>query len=169
MPGLAEIWFQGGLQEGLRGVQAMLRETILEILGSRFGQVTSTIGDRIKAIADTAVLTELRKKTLVVGSLEEFQGIIGVVCKWTPEECERWRQLWYETGVEEGRAKIVRRDISEILEYRFESIPSSIAEQIERIYDLTQLVGLREKAWLIPSLEEFGTLVDEIVAANLDR
>ncbi|MBF0496383.1 MAG: hypothetical protein HQK58_07375 [Deltaproteobacteria bacterium] len=75
MPGLAETWFQEGrqedIQEGLRDVQATTRETIIEILGNRFGQVPSMTEDRINAIDDTAVLKDLRKKAWVVGSLEE--------------------------------------------------------------------------------------------------
>jgi predicted transposase/invertase (TIGR01784 family) len=63
---------QEGLQEGLREALREAREAVLDILQTRFNKVPRRMVKKITAIDDMEQLRELRKKSLTVSTLKEF-------------------------------------------------------------------------------------------------
>ena len=77
---------QRGLQQGLeRGLEKGLekgliedaRESVFDILEARFGVTPKDITLKLKSIDELSVLRQLRKKAVVVGSMEEFREIVN--------------------------------------------------------------------------------------------
>ncbi|MBF0508336.1 MAG: Rpn family recombination-promoting nuclease/putative transposase [Deltaproteobacteria bacterium] len=88
MPGLTQSWVQKviqkgrqeGRQEGLQqGLLTDARESVLDILESRFGAVSSPLTDLINQLDDPAVLKALRKKAVTVATMEDFRQILGQI------------------------------------------------------------------------------------------
>jgi predicted transposase/invertase (TIGR01784 family) len=67
-----EQGLQQGKQEGLREALREAREAVLDILQTRFNKVPRRLAKKITAIDDMAQLRELRKKSLTVSTLKEF-------------------------------------------------------------------------------------------------
>ncbi len=63
---------QQGKQEGLREALREAREAVLDILQTRFNKVPRRLVKKITAIDDMEQLRELRKKSLTVSTLKEF-------------------------------------------------------------------------------------------------
>jgi hypothetical protein len=58
-------------------------------------------------------------------------------------------------GIEKGILQNAREDVMEVLEVRFESVPSSLAERIQGLDDPTFLRALHRRAITVGSLAEF--------------
>lgn len=72
----------------------------------------------------------------------------------------------YVTSVERKAIRnTVKTDILEILEVRFESVPESVVEQVNQIYDQELLRTLHRSAILIESVEAF----QEFLNANMNK
>jgi len=69
---------RSGIEKGLQqGLLQDAREAVIDILETRFAQVSSALVAAIHQIDDPAILRGLRKKAVTVGSLEEFADLIG--------------------------------------------------------------------------------------------
>lgn len=69
--------YQQGYQEGLQeGFQIARREIVLEVLNDRFNPVPPAVIDRINQISDLAILKQLCKRVISIGSLAEFEEVL---------------------------------------------------------------------------------------------
>jgi len=64
-------------------------------------------------------------------------------------------QRGMQQGMHEGGVRMAREAVLDNLEMRFERVPQSLAQKIERIEDPDLLRELRRKAWKVGSLDEF--------------
>ena len=71
-----------------------------------------------------------------------------------------------EQGMQQGILLKSREDVIEILEVRFEAVPASIAQSVNRIDDLSVLNMLLKKAATTASLEEFKTILESMPEGN---
>jgi hypothetical protein len=63
------------LKEGLeKGMVLTARESILDVLDTRFGQVPESVRERINAIGSEPTLKNLLRQAARASSLEEFQS-----------------------------------------------------------------------------------------------
>jgi len=63
-------------------------------------------------------------------------------------------------GIQKGMMTRCREDIIDILEIRFDIVPSPLIEMINKIDDINQLKNLLKQAVTIPSLEDFQELIN---------
>ena len=76
MPTLAEQWTQQGIQQGkLQNV----RESVIENLEARFNVVPRSVVKGIDEIEELSLLKILHKKSVVVGSLEQFKEVMAKI------------------------------------------------------------------------------------------
>jgi hypothetical protein len=69
-----------GLEQGLeQGRLAMARESVLEALAVRFGNVSSAIKKRVESVADTADCRMLLQAAITAASVEAFEQRMGEV------------------------------------------------------------------------------------------
>lgn len=65
---------QEGLQEGRQeGILENARESVLEVLEARFGEVPSSVSDRLNEISEVARLKQLLKQSVSASSLTAFE------------------------------------------------------------------------------------------------
>ncbi|HAI68702.1 MAG TPA: cytosolic protein [Gammaproteobacteria bacterium] len=70
-------WERRGFNEGVElGILQKSREDITDILEVRFQQVPKTLEQKLDSFDDTSWLSQLHKKAVLVGSLEEFEQLI---------------------------------------------------------------------------------------------
>jgi len=70
---IAEQLIQQGMQQGeIKNA----REAIIDVLETRFGQIPSSIGERLAGISDHAVLEDLLRKAVTVASVAEWESRI---------------------------------------------------------------------------------------------
>ncbi|MBD1893486.1 transposase [Coleofasciculus sp. FACHB-129] len=67
-------------------------------------------------------------------------------------------------GIRKGIVQNSRENVIEVLETRFETVPSSIAESINNIEDLAVLKQLLKRAITVSSLEEFQQAIAQITS-----
>ena len=68
---------QEGLVEGLeKGIVQTARESILDVLDTRFGQVPDSVREQVNAIGSERTLKELHRRAILTPSLEEFQAAL---------------------------------------------------------------------------------------------
>ena len=68
---------QEGLVEGLeKGIVQTARESILDVLDTRFGQVPSSVRERINALCSEPTLKDLLRRAVRTPSIEEFQATL---------------------------------------------------------------------------------------------
>ena len=68
-----EKGIQKGLLEGLeKGIVQTAREAILDVLDSRFGEVSDAVRERINTLDDDRTLRDLLRRAALVPSLAEF-------------------------------------------------------------------------------------------------
>ena len=68
---------QEGLVEGLeKGIVQTARESILDVLDTRFGQVPDSVREPVNAIGSERTLKELHRRAILTPSLEEFQAAL---------------------------------------------------------------------------------------------
>jgi len=77
-----ERGMQQGLQQGTRqgirqGVQQGIRQGIIEVLQMRFERIPSSLVERVNAIGDTAVLTQLLRRSVTAKSPQEFEQMLA--------------------------------------------------------------------------------------------
>ncbi len=66
---------QAGLQEGLR-------DTVLEVMATRFVEVPVQLSEVINGIEDVSVLRQLLKQAILISSVEAFQQLVAQACNW---------------------------------------------------------------------------------------
>ena len=77
------------------------------------------------------------------------------------------RRMPYITGFErDGMMLATREDVIEILETRFEAVPSKLSNSLEEIQDISVLKRLLKQSITIGSVEEFERLLAEIASEN---
>ena len=86
---------------------------------------------------------------------EVFEEILDSMELKTKERVMLFYTDWEERGLREGR----KEDILRILKARFQDIPSTLKEPIEKIKDLEMLGNLLVQAATTPSLGEFESVV----------
>ena len=64
------------------------------------------------------------------------------------------------SGIQTGRLTISRKYIIDILEIRFEVVPSPLRETINKLEDINQLENLLKQAVTIASLADFQQLIN---------
>ncbi|MBF0476838.1 MAG: Rpn family recombination-promoting nuclease/putative transposase [Deltaproteobacteria bacterium] len=92
MPGFMQTWVEKGVQKGRQeglqegrqegrqeGSLADARESVVDILESRFGAVPSPLAALINQLDDLAVLKMLRKKAVTVETMDNFRVILGQI------------------------------------------------------------------------------------------
>ena len=60
-----------------KGILQKAREDVLDVLETRFEEGPQTVVEAVNALDDPSVLKVLHKKAITVGSLEEFERVIG--------------------------------------------------------------------------------------------
>ena len=76
-----EKGLQQGLQQGLqRGALETSRQYLSEVLNARFAHVPPAIVTTINRLENLALLKELLRKAVMIGSLEEFQAVLERQC-----------------------------------------------------------------------------------------
>ncbi|MEY3866580.1 MAG: hypothetical protein RLZZ338_471, partial [Cyanobacteriota bacterium] len=66
-------------------------------------------------------------------------------------------------GIQTGRLTSCREDVIDILEIRFEIVPSPLIEMINKIDDINQLKKLLKQAVTIASLADFQQLINSSI------
>ena len=68
---------QEGLVEGLeKGIVQTARESIIDVLDTRFGQVPDSVREQVNAIGSERNLKDLHRRAILTPSLEEFQAAL---------------------------------------------------------------------------------------------
>jgi len=68
---------QEGMQTGLQqGMLQTARSNVLEVLTVRFNSVPLDLTNRVNQIADIAILKDLLKRAISIGSIAEFEQIL---------------------------------------------------------------------------------------------
>ncbi|NEO27194.1 MAG: hypothetical protein F6K03_09935 [Kamptonema sp. SIO4C4] len=80
---------------------------------------------------------------------------------------EEEQQMPYITSGErmarqEGRVEGCRENILDLLEVRFETVPETIIQQLNQITDLEKLKTLHTQAVMIPSVEQFQEILNDL-------
>ena len=78
---LEQVGFDKGLEKGLekgqiQGQEKTLKETIVTILQTRFGNVDEQLQQRVQTLTDRALLQELVKMAVQCSSLTEFAQLL---------------------------------------------------------------------------------------------
>ena len=77
------------------------------------------------------------------------------------------RRMPYITGFErDGMVINARESVIDVLETRFEAVPSELSNSLEEIKDITVLKRLLKQSITIGSVEEFERLLAEIASEN---
>ncbi|WP_017716040.1 Rpn family recombination-promoting nuclease/putative transposase [Kamptonema formosum] len=77
MPLLSRIE-QRAMQAGIeRGIQQNARESVIEILEMRFEEVPAQLREAINRIEDAALLKQLHRQAVTIGSVPEFQQLLS--------------------------------------------------------------------------------------------
>jgi flagella basal body P-ring formation protein FlgA len=72
------------------------------------------------------------------------------------ERFEAEQQMTYMTSIERiGRAQTLQESIAEVLEARFNNVPSEFIEQLKKIYELDRLKQLLKQSIITSSISEF--------------
>jgi hypothetical protein len=75
---IERIGIQKGIQQGIQqGILQNAREDVLDILATRFVEVPQPIVEGINGIDDPTILKMLLKRAILIGSLEEFEQVLG--------------------------------------------------------------------------------------------
>lgn len=73
------------------------------------------------------------------------------------------RRMPYITGFEiDGMVQAHRKNIIEVLETRFETVPQGLSDRINEIDDLALLKSLHKRAITVASVEEFEQVIASI-------
>ena len=62
----------------LRSAQS-LRESVIEVLETRFEVVPAQLSDRLEEIKDIAVLKRLLKQSITIASIQEFERLLDEI------------------------------------------------------------------------------------------
>ncbi|WP_148223180.1 hypothetical protein [Calditerrivibrio nitroreducens] len=77
MQTLTEKWKQEGLQQGIQqGVLLEAQLSVIDILETRFKNVSDFIKEKISSIDELDRVKHIRRKALEVGSIEEFLSLL---------------------------------------------------------------------------------------------
>ena len=78
MPTIAEQWIEQGIQQDIQqGKLQSVREGILENLEARFEVVPRSVIKGIDAIEELSLLKILHKKSVVIGSMQQFKEVMA--------------------------------------------------------------------------------------------
>ena len=79
-------------------------------------------------------------------------------------------EITKEEGETRGETRAKREDIIKLLQIRFDTVPETVTQKIDRIRSLSRLNSLFEKASTIDTLDEIGFIdtLDEIGLQNSD-
>jgi len=76
MATLAEKWmeqgFQKGMQQGMERAQSTIRESVIEVLETRFGPLPAQVRRQLEEIHDITRLKQLLKAAIQVPALDGF-------------------------------------------------------------------------------------------------
>jgi len=76
MATLAEKWmeqgFQRGIQQGMERAQSTIRESVIEVLETRFGPLSAQVRRRLEEIHDITRLKQLLKAAIQAPALDSF-------------------------------------------------------------------------------------------------
>ncbi|MGK7878176.1 MAG: transposase, partial [Xenococcaceae cyanobacterium] len=80
---IERLGIQRGIQQGMeqgiqRGSLQTARESVIEVLETRFEEVPSKLRDRLNSINDLALLKQLLKQAITIPSPEEFKQLIAL-------------------------------------------------------------------------------------------
>jgi hypothetical protein len=68
---------QEGIEQGIQeGILQNARDSVIEVLETRFGEVPSSIVEVVNQIKESAVLKMLLKRAIAIPSTAEFQQIL---------------------------------------------------------------------------------------------
>jgi hypothetical protein len=77
------------------------------------------------------------------------------------------RRMPYITGFErDGMVLATRESVIDVLETRFEAVPSELSNSLEEIKDITVLKRLHKQSITIGSVQEFERLLKEMASQN---
>ena len=80
MPTLAEQWIEQGLQQGLqRGILRAGRDSVLDLLNVRFGEVPAGIATKIESIQNADTLRQLLRRAATVATVADFRQLLNTV------------------------------------------------------------------------------------------
>ena len=88
---------------------------------------------------------------------DEHKKLISLIDQRTHDtEVEAMAQSIIEITKEEGETRAKREDIIKLLQIRFDTVPETVTQKIDRIRSLSRLNSLFEKASTIDTLDEIG-------------
>ncbi len=68
-----ELALKEGLEKGLeKGILQTGREAILDVLDTRFGEVSDAVREQVNALCSEPTLKELHRRAILIPSLAEF-------------------------------------------------------------------------------------------------
>ncbi|GAX40209.1 hypothetical protein NIES4075_11720 [Tolypothrix sp. NIES-4075] len=71
---------QEGIQEGIeQGILQNARDSVIEVLETRFGLVPSSIVEVVNQIQESAVLKRLLKRAIAIPSVAEFEQLLSSI------------------------------------------------------------------------------------------
>jgi hypothetical protein len=76
------------------------------------------------------------------------------------------KQEGIEEGLQQGILQTAREAVLDVLEIRFEVVPSELIEVVNRIEDTPLLKRLHREAIAIPSIEEFQLVLQRTLATE---
>ena len=78
---LVSPWERRAMARGHdQGVLETAREDVVEVLALRFGEVPSSLGERVEQIDDPAELKNLLRRATTANSLDEFEMELAECC-----------------------------------------------------------------------------------------
>lgn len=144
-----------GLQQGLQqGIIQNARQSLIDVLETRFQEVPSPLVELINQIEYPSLLNNMLKRAITIDSLAEFQ--------------EASEQLAFEEGIQQGRLQGARENLITILETRLGELPSSLIDLINQIESYSLLMTLHQRAITIGSVAEFQEMLAQSISQSAD-
>ncbi len=72
MATLAEKWMEQGFQRGMERAQSTIRESVIEVLETRFGPLSDQVSRQLEEIHDITRLKQLLKAAIQAPALDSF-------------------------------------------------------------------------------------------------
>ncbi len=157
--------------------EALLKVTLLILkhvfdgeLGQRLPDILSLLSDLTQATSGLEYLeVVLRYLTVATDHLSSEDLYRAVDDAFSPTGgalmttiAQQWIEQGVEQGIEQGIVQTARESVLDILQVRFGTIPSDVAETITTIDDALRLKVLRKQAVTVHSLAEFAQVLERI-------
>jgi flagellar biosynthesis/type III secretory pathway protein FliH len=147
---------QQGIQQGMQqGIQQGMQRGIVDVLETRFGEMSQPFIQSISNLDNPTRLNSLLTKAATAVSVAEFKQVLegyDTGLRTQPNVLETQKIL-----------QTVREDVIEVLMIRFGELPKLLVKTIKLIGDLALLRTLHRKAITIESVPHFEQLLIDLL------